>query len=80
MTKTTRIAIILIAFMMLVLGTVMLNTDGKKAESIYYGASMVSRQTNRQIKFLFGESDYDKRGINDSETCNKAIGISEEKA
>ncbi len=27
--------------MMLVLGTVMLNTDGKKAESIYYGASMV---------------------------------------
>ena len=41
MTKTTRIAIILIAFMMLVLGTVMLKTDGKKAESIYYGASMV---------------------------------------
>ena len=29
---------------------------------------------------MFGESDYDKRGINDSETCNKAIGISEEKA
>ena len=29
---------------------------------------------------MFGESDYDKRGINDSEICNKIIRISEEKA
>ena len=41
---------------------------------------MESRQTNRQIKFMFGESDYDKRGINDSEIFNITIRISEEKA
>ena len=29
---------------------------------------------------MFGESEYNKLGINYSETCNKAIRISEEKA
>lgn len=41
---------------------------------------MEDKQTNRQIKFAFGESDYDKRGVNDSETCNKTINTGEEKA
>ena len=66
MRRIAAIGIILVAAAMFIFGLVSLLNEETKAESTFYGATMV-RADNRNMPPQFAEAEFDVRGVNDTE-------------